>query len=59
MISIIDPDVVTHVLRPTVYRAADAHVQASSAPREPQKKSVELNRADAPDGETTLLTART
>lgn len=59
MISIIDPDVVSHMLRPTVYRAADAQVEASPSPRDPQKKSVELNRVDARDLEARLLTAHT
>jgi hypothetical protein len=57
MISIIDPDVVSHVLRPTVYRATDTQVEASSAPLEPQKKLIDLNRMDAPDLDARLLTA--
>lgn len=59
MISIIDPDVVSHVLRPTVYRAADAPVEASHGPRDPQKNSVELNRLEMPDADSRQLAART
>lgn len=57
MISLIDPEVVNHVLRPTVYRGADARTDAradvsmSAEGREPQEASTELNR-----GFRTLLT---
>jgi len=59
MISIIDPDVVSHVLRPTIYRAADTRVESSNGPREPQRTSVESNRVETPDLGARHLTART
>jgi hypothetical protein len=58
MISIIDPDVVSHVLRPTVYRAAETQVE-SSGRRATQRKSVESNREETPDVGARVLTART
>jgi hypothetical protein len=59
MISIIDPDVVSHVLRPTVYRAAETQAESSGRPREPQRKSLESNREETPDLGARQLTART
>lgn len=60
MISIVDPEAVNHVLRPTVYRAADAYrptdanVDRPDERREPLEKAVEIQRvrerSDSPAG---------
>jgi hypothetical protein len=44
MISIVDPEAVSQVLRPTVYRATESKVDPSDERREPPKKSAEAQR---------------
>jgi hypothetical protein len=44
MISIVDPEAVGQVLRPTVYRATESKVDPSDERREPPKTSAEPQR---------------